>query len=218
PVQVAATVALAASPAGIDHLLQAVEDKHVPTDLLAEFKVKELLDANAQTNQRTRFTHLLAQGEDERVARKQLIEDRIAHFAETGQRVERGRALFETNCAICHQVGGKGSLIGPQLDGIGNWGVRALTEKILDPNRNISESFRTYNITLANGKQQSGLYRRTEGEVMVFADISGKEFKIAKKDMASYTPSPYTLMPDQFRHTLSEEDFGALLEYLLQVK
>ncbi|MEC3879185.1 PVC-type heme-binding CxxCH protein [Parapedobacter sp. 10938] len=218
PVQLAATVALAASPAGINHLLEAVDNKHIPTDLLAEFKVKELLEANAQANQHTRIQHLLAQGEDERVARKQLIEDRIARFEETGQRVGKGQALFESNCAICHQIGGKGSLIGPQLDGIGNWGVRALTEKVLDPNRNISESFRTYNITLNNGKKQSGLYRRTEGEVMVFADISGKEFNVAKKDMASYTPSPYTLMPDQFRHTLSEDDFGALMEYLLSVK
>ncbi|WP_325637660.1 PVC-type heme-binding CxxCH protein [Parapedobacter sp.] len=218
PVQLAATTALAASPAGIDLLLQSIAAGHAPADLLAEFKVKELLDAKAQANQHTRIKQVLAQGKDERETRKQLIEDRIARFEATGQRVENGHALFETHCAICHQIGGTGSLIGPQLDGIGNWGVQALTEKILDPNRNISESFRTYNITLANGKQQSGLYRRTEGEVMVFADISGKEFKIAKKDMASYTPSPYTLMPDQFRHTLSEEDFGALLEYLLQVK
>src|SRR5690606_38313280 len=174
--------------------------------------------ANALPAQQTRLKQLLATGDDERTARKKLIEDRIAGFRETGQRKEKGRALFEANCAICHQIGGKGGMIGPQLDGIGNWGVRALTEKILDPNRNISESFRTYNIVMNDGKKQSGLYRRTEGEVMVFADITGKEFKVVKKDLKSHTPSPFTLMPDQFRHIFSEEEFGALLEYLLTVK
>ena len=218
PVQLTATTALAGSSTGIGLLLQTVEDGRAPVELLTEFRVKELLDANARPDQQTRIKNLLAKGEDERAARKKLIEDRIAGFKETGKRLEKGRALFETNCAICHQIGGTGGMIGPQLNGIGNWGVRALSEKILDPNRNISESFRTYNIILNNGKQQAGLYRRTEGEVMVFADISGKEFKLSKKDIKSYTPSPYTLMPDQFRHILSEEEFGALLEYLLSVK
>lgn len=218
PVQLAAATVLAGSPTGVGLLLQTAEGGKAAVDLLTEFRVKELLEANAQPDQQARIKNLLAKGEDERAARKKLIEDRIAGFKETGKRLEKGRALFETNCAICHQIGGTGGMIGPQLNGIGNWGVRALSEKILDPNRNISESFRTYNIILNNGKQQMGLYRRTEGEVMVFADISGKEFKIAKKDMKSYTPSPYTLMPDQFRHILSEDEFGALLEYLLSVK
>jgi len=218
PVQLAAVMALAGSPEGIERLLKAKEAESAAIDLLAEFKVRELLDANALPAQQTRLKQLLATGDDERTARKKLIEDRIAGFRETGQRKEKGRALFEANCAICHQIGGKGGMIGPQLDGIGNWGVRALTEKILDPNRNISESFRTYNIVMNDGKKQSGLYRRTEGEVMVFADITGKEFKVVKKDLKSHTPSPFTLMPDQFRHIFSEEEFGALLEYLLTVK
>ncbi len=217
-VQLAAATALASSPAGIDRLLDALDAGELPADLAAEFKVKEALAANGNTIQQGRIAAILAKGEDEREARKNLIETRIAKFQDSGQRKEKGKVLFEANCASCHQVSGSGGMIGPQLDGIGNWGVRALTEKILDPNRNISESFRTYNIVLDNGKQQSGLYRRTEGEVMVFADITGKEFKVVKKDMKSYTPSPYTLMPDQFRHTLSEDEFSSLMEYLLTVK
>lgn len=218
PVQLEATTALAASKEGVELMLQAVDEGRIPVDILAELKVKERLDVNAQPHQHVRIRELLAKGGDQRELRKQLIEDRIAGFTATGKRADKGRVLFEAQCAICHQVGGEGSLIGPQLDGIGNWGLRALSEKILDPNRNISEAFRTYNIVLVDGKQMTGLYRRDEGELMVFADVSGKEFKIAKNDMKSYTASPYTLMPDQFRQTLSEDDFGALMEYLLSVK
>ena len=119
---------------------------------------------------------------------------------------------------MCHQIKSEGGLVGPQLDGIGNWGVKALTEKILDPNRNISQAFRTYNITLKNGKQLSGLFRRMEGEVMVYADPSGKEFSVAKNDIKDNKPSQYTLMPDQFRNTINEEDFYALIKYLVNVK
>ena len=91
-------------------------------------------------------------------------------------------------------------------------------EKILDPNRNVSESFRNYTIKLKDGKTLSGLYRREEGALLVFADITGNEFTIPKKDIAERTVSKYTLMPDQFGTTISPGDFNALVAYLLTVK
>ena len=109
-------------------------------------------------------------------------------------------------------------MIGPQLDGIGNWGQKALTEKVLDPNRNISQAFRTYNVTLKNGKVLSGLYRREEGAVLVFANPGGQEFSVAKADIKDRVASKYTLMPDQFRNTIAPKDFDALLKFLLATK
>jgi putative heme-binding domain-containing protein len=109
----------------------------------------------------------------------------------------------------------QGGTIGPQLDGVGKWGPKALTEKILDPNRNVSESFRNYTITLKDGKIMSGLFRREEGEVIVFADLTGKEFAVPKNNIAEQKISKYTLMPDHFGEVLSQEEFNALLKYLL---
>src|SRR5690606_19257370 len=68
--------------------------------------------------------------------RQQLIDARLARFVPKPD-LENGKAMFINTCTICHQIEGDGGIIGPQLDGIGNWGRRALTEKILDPNRNI---------------------------------------------------------------------------------
>ena len=95
---------------------------------------------------------------------------------------------------------------------------RALAEKILDPNRNVSEAFRNYTITLKDGKVMSGLFRREEGEVIVFADISGKEFSVPKNNIAEQKISKYTLMPDHFGNVLSQEEFNTLLKYLLSVQ
>jgi hypothetical protein len=41
---------------------------------------------------------------------------------------------------------------------------------------------------------------------------------VAKADIKENKPSQYTLMPDQFRNTIKEEDFYALMKYLLSVK
>ncbi len=89
-------------------------------------------------------------------------------------------------------------MIGPQLDGIGNWGATALTEKIINPNQNISEAFRNYTIKLKSGKVITGLYRREEGQVIVFADMwvknSGCRKKILQKERHRNIPSCPTIL------------------------
>ena len=129
--------------------------------------------------------------------------------------LDSGKMVFSQNCSTCHTIQNEGGTIGPQLDGVGKWGPRALAEKILDPNRNVSEAFRNYTITLKDGKVLSGLFRREEGEVIVFADMSGKEFSVPKNTIAEQKISKYTLMPDHFGNVLSQEEFNALLKYLL---
>ncbi|MDQ3534007.1 MAG: c-type cytochrome, partial [Bacteroidota bacterium] len=129
-----------------------------------------------------------------------------------------GREVFVQNCSSCHKIGSEGGSIGPQLDGIGKWGPHALAEKVLDPNRNISENFRTYTIKLKDGKVITGLYRRDEGEVKIFADISGKEFSVPKNQIEEQKASKYTLMPDHFGEVLKGQEFNNLLAYLLSLK
>ncbi len=125
------------------------------------------------------------------------------------------RQICTQQCSMCQQNKGSGGMSGPQLDGIGNWGQKALTEKILNPNANISEAFRTYNITLKNGKALSGLFRREEGQVLIFANPGGQEFSISKNDIKQQVASKYTLMPDHFNKTIPKHEFDALLKFLL---
>ena len=209
---------LVSDAAGIDKLLQSVRQGDVQFNLLSEVAVKERLATNMNAAQQAEFQKLSVGQASESEARKALIAARLSSFDPAAVTVEQGRAMFIQNCSMCHQIKGTGGMIGPQLDGIGNWGQKALTEKVLDPNRNISQAFRTYNITLKNGKVLSGLYRREEGAVLVFANPGGQEFAVAKEDIKERVPSKYTLMPDQFRNTITQKDFDALLKFLLATK
>jgi putative heme-binding domain-containing protein len=205
-------------PAGIDRLLESVKQGDMQFDLLSEVAVKERLAANMNAAQQEVFKKLSVGQASESEARKALIAARLSSFDPAAVTVEQGRAMFIQNCSMCHQIKGTGGMIGPQLDGIGNWGQKALTEKVLDPNRNISQAFRTYNVTLKNGKVLTGLYRREEGALLVFANPGGQEFSVAKADIKERVPSKYTLMPDQFRNTIAPKDFDALLKFLLATK
>jgi putative membrane-bound dehydrogenase-like protein len=216
--QVAIATVLANTSEGIGYLLNAFKDEEASADIANEIPVKERFSINANSAQQIEMDKFLSTGADERLERQKLIDTRIAAFKPSEGVADAGKVVFVQNCSSCHQIQGSGGMIGPQLDGIGNWGHKALTQKILDPNRNITEAFRTYNITLKNDKTMTGLYRRTEGETMVFADLTGQEFSVVKNDMKEYRASKYTLMPDQFRNIIPEKDFYALLDYLLSVR
>ncbi|MEO6681479.1 MAG: PVC-type heme-binding CxxCH protein [Ginsengibacter sp.] len=151
--------------------------------------------------------------------RKKIIEERISSYNPASVTLEQGKNIFKLNCTSCHHIGNEeGGSIGPNLSGIGTWGQRALTEKILDPNGRISTAFRTYSITMKNGKKLSGLYRREEGQVLVFANYGGEEFVVPKSQIAHKEELKVTLMPDQFFNTIAKHDFDALIKYLLSIK
>ena len=133
----------------------------------------------------------------------------------TAAQLDSGAMLFNNNCGVCHRRVSRDA-IGPPLAGIGKRGDYALAEKILDPNRNITEAFRNFTIKMKDGKVFSGVYRRDEGAVAIYADLTGSEFSIVKKDITERKASPYTVMPDTFGSTLTQREFNALLANLLE--
>ena len=213
-------MALAASPEGKTIIFRKVKKGELLPRTLLEPKVEERLMMNMSAAHQKEFNAITADLEPISKERQTLIDTRLIVYNGITETLslDSGKMVFGKNCAACHTIQNDGGTIGPQLDGVGKWGPRALAEKILDPNRNVSEAFRNYTITLKDGKVMSGLFRREEGEVIVFADISGKEFSVPKNNIAEQKISKYTLMPDHFGNVLSQEEFNTLLKYLLSVQ
>ena len=213
-------MSLAGSEEGKTILFDKVRKGEIFPRTLIQPKIEERIMMNISSRQKAEFKALTANLETIDKERQGLIVERISDFNNTRSVPSpvTGRTIFVRTCAPCHSVGGEGGSIGPQLDGVGKWGVTALTEKILDPNRNISETFRSYTLRLKDGRVLSGLFRRDEGEASIYANAAGEEFAIVRKDILEKTASRFTLMPDQFGSTLAPEDFNALMSYLLTLK
>ncbi|WP_291371064.1 PVC-type heme-binding CxxCH protein [Cyclobacterium sp.] len=209
---------LATNREGKSDLIAIIRAGKAPARILKQRTVEENFLANASEVQLEAFQllteNLLPISEE----RQQLIAERVENFEQGNGQVLSGRTLYEQHCSMCHRIEEGGAMIGPQLDGIGNWGLTALATKVLDPNRNISENFRTYTLKLKNGQTRSGLFRREEGQVIVMADQSGQEFSVPKNDIAEQTASTITLMPDYFSTTLNQEQFNDLMNYLLSLR
>lgn len=202
-------------PHGINALLSAAEQGRISPRLLLERQVREILLAETSKHQSTQLAEITTNIKPPGAEIDALINDRLRGFNAARHSIAQGSQISAQYCSPCHEIKGEGGNIGPQLDGIGNWGARALSEKILDPNRNISKAFKNYTIKLKDGNTSAGLFRREEGELLVFANILGEEFSVAKEDIAERKLSPYTLMPDNFAQAIPEEDYYALLAFLL---
>ncbi|HRH97053.1 MAG TPA: c-type cytochrome, partial [Prosthecobacter sp.] len=147
-----------------------------------------------------------------------LIAARNAAFAKAKPDLETGANVFKMNCAACHQIKGEGGLIGPQLDGIGARGAARLCEDILDPNRNVDAHFHLHTLTMKDGGTFAGFLKAELGQIQLLADATGKEHRIAKKDIAKTDVTPISLMLPTFGQTLDEATFVDLLGYLLNEK
>ena len=217
--QSAVVMALASSSEGKNIIFRKVKNGELLPRTLIQPNVQERIMLNISPRQEQEFKAITARLEPVSKERQTLIATRFIAFGTAEDvSIDSGKMVFRQNCAACHSIGGEGGAVGPQLDGVGKWGPRALAEKILDPNRNVSEAFRNYTITMKDGKVLSGLFRREEGEVIVFADITGKEFSVAKSQIAEQKASKNTLMPDHFGDVLSQDEFNMLLKYLLSLQ
>lgn len=218
--QVALVRSLSSTAEGKDIIFRNVRRGDIMARTLMDRQVVERILLNISPKQQKEFDDLTAHLPAIDNERQLLIEARMKEFGTYKQasiQLDSGQQVYNRNCSVCHrrvnQAAGIG--IGPQLHGIGKRGALALVEKILDPNRNISEAFRSYTLRMKDGKILTGLYRRTEGVVIVFADLTGKEFSVPKKDILEQKLSRFTIMPDNFGTTMSQEEFNALLAYLM---
>jgi putative heme-binding domain-containing protein len=206
---------LAGNAAGADALLTLAESRKLSPQILLDRVVKERLAAAKLPQFKGRYEKLTADLAPASAEMQRLINARHAGFNPELVSVGRGGTVFEKTCAVCHQIDGKGAVVGPQLDGVGTRGLERLIEDVLDPNRNVDPAFHTTNVTLKDDTVITGLLRREEGEVLVFADSTGKEITVPKKEIAERRESELSLMPANFGDLLSMEDFNDLMAFLL---
>lgn len=212
--QVTIAAALCANRPGGEALLEAVAKGKASARLLQERAVRIYLDGTGVPDLAKRIEELTAgiPAADAKVAA--LLDGRRSGFHAAKPDTTRGQANFAKNCAACHQIGGQGARIGPQLDGIGVRGADRLIEDVLDPNRNIDVAFRQTSLALKDGRVLSGLMLREEGDVLVLADSQGKEQRISKGDVEDRKVSPVSPMPADFSDKMTEAEFYDLIAYL----
>jgi putative heme-binding domain-containing protein len=214
--QTSIALALASSAPGGEKLLQAVTEGKASARLLQEkgiaLRLKQAKVANLD-DRLAKLTKGLPAADERMLA---LLKERRTQFASAKPDAVRGAMVFEKHCAACHQIANKGAKIGPQLDGIGIRGLDRLLEDILDPSRNVDQTFRATTLVLNNGQLVTGLLVRQEGKVFVMADDKGKEVRVAGDNVSERLTAQLSPMPANLAEQIPAEEFHDLLGYLLE--
>jgi len=136
------------------------------------------------------------------------------------QAPQSGEALFfgKAACASCHEVNGRGGIVGPDLSTAGRLLADALRQKIVDPSANPNPGGRGGPSTMVartkDGKEIRGIRRAEDTFSLLITDTSGKLLRLDKRDLASATVEQKSLMPANFAQRLSEPEIQSLVAYL----
>lgn len=214
-VQIKLAQTLAGNQKGAGRILDLAESGQVSPKIFQDRTVSEKLRASLGTSAEARLGKLTVGLTPLNAELAKMVERRRVGYSPASSQPGVGARVFTQHCAPCHQVDGRGGVVGPQLDGIGNRGLERLCEDVVDPNRNVDVAFRTQLIVLKDGDVISGLPRREEGETLVIADSTGKEQVIPKGSIQERRPSDISLMPENVGEVLSQEDFNHLMAFLL---
>jgi putative heme-binding domain-containing protein len=128
---------------------------------------------------------------------------------------ERGRKVFEANCAKCHKFEGKGHEVGPQLDGAGR-DIEYLLVNILDPNRVVGQPYYLRYVELKNGRTETGLLAAEDDTSITLKVENDVLKKFEKKDIAGKVQVlEKSVMPEGLDKGMTVQDFRDLVRYLM---
>jgi putative membrane-bound dehydrogenase-like protein len=142
-----------------------------------------------------------------------LIERMRGAVANGTGSIERGRKVFENQCAKCHRYEGRGHDVGPSLDGVSR-DVDYLLVNILDPNRVVGQPYYTRLVALKNGRVESGLLAAEDDQSITLKTENDALKVIRRNDIEEMRTEEKSLMPEGLERNMNEQDFRDLLRYL----
>src|SRR5690606_3171026 len=114
--------------------------------------------------------------------------------------IGHGEEIFTAaTCVACHQSGGEGGIVGPDLAGIAErLDVAAMLTEIIEPSKVINENYKPWYIELKDFTDVTGLVTEENDDhiVVVQNPLENSEgIKIARKDISRMTTSELSTMP-----------------------
>ncbi|MEO8763514.1 MAG: PVC-type heme-binding CxxCH protein [Ginsengibacter sp.] len=132
---------------------------------------------------------------------------------------EKGKTIYQTNCAICHQFGGKfGISLGPDLGTVHAWATADILTNILDPNRSIALGFDMWLVKLSNGKSIQGIISSETPTAITLVNTQGEATNISREDISSLSALQMSAMPIDFEKKIDKQQMADLLAFLKEIK
>ena len=159
--------------------------------------------------------------------RKFVREWKLSDFTATDLKkhqpnLKRGREMYTAaSCILCHQLGGKGRVFGPDLSNASSrYTRRDLLESILDPSKVVSEKYRNVRLMMKNGDDHTGRiayagdYRKSKLRLHTNPLRPDQLVEVNKIDIAERRFSEVSSMPEGLLNSLTKKEILDLLAYI----
>jgi putative membrane-bound dehydrogenase-like protein len=128
----------------------------------------------------------------------------------------QGKLVFEKNCATCHEIGGVGHAVGPNLAAMINRGAESVLFNVLAPNAEVDPRFMEYVVATADGQVISGV---VAGETPTAVTLRGPENKtvtVLRVDIEDIHSTGKSLMPEGLEKVVDKKSMVNLIGFLQQ--
>lgn len=201
--------------------LDPKRDAPIPLEVVLETGAGDLdlsLSYHTNEDQRPRALSLLRTYVPWAELKKQVTKIAQRDIPELkGGNWSRGRKLYfgeQAGCFKCHNFGGQGGAIGPELSNLPQRDYHSVLRDVTEPSFAINPDYITRILELRDGRVLTGTIR-TEGEVLHVADNQGKVTIVNRKDVEEMKSSPLSTMPEGLPKQLGPEKIRDLLTFLL---
>ncbi|MBW7892636.1 MAG: c-type cytochrome, partial [Chitinophagaceae bacterium] len=206
----AAVNTLMTSEDRINLLLEAIEKKQISLSDI-DWVQSVRLRSSANMKIRAWARELFSRKE---AGLKNLLQEYQAALSLKGN-AERGKQIFQQNCAVCHQIEGKlGRAFGPDLGTVHAWAQADIMTNILDPNQSIAHGYDTWEITANNGESVQGVVSSESPTSITVNDANGQSRSISRLDIQSMKALNISAMPAGWEDKITKQQMADLITFL----
>src|SRR5439155_9803161 len=130
----------------------------------------------------------------------------------------KGKAIFEKSCAACHQLGGVGYAVGPDLSALTDKSANYLLVATIDPNAAVEGRFVAYQLQTIDDETYVGLLADENASGLTVLQPNGIHEAVPRSQIKSLSSSKLSLMPEGLEQGMSVQDVADLIGFIQQAK
>lgn len=191
-------------------LLDAIESGVVPAWAIDSARRERLVKSHVASIRERAARVFTPQTSAERLA----IFERYRPVVAAGGDRDRGKVVFEANCAACHRLEGIGSAVGPDLKTVQERDPVQLLGDILNPSAAITAGYSYYLIETVDGESLSGVVANESATAITLRQREGVETTVLRSNIESIYASSLSMMPEELEKTITPEQMADLIAFL----
>ncbi|MDB5338741.1 MAG: hypothetical protein JWN70_4360, partial [Planctomycetaceae bacterium] len=201
---------LLTNPTRIRRLFQAIKENQVSPVELDPGQVRALTN-HADPELKQEALQVLAAAVP---ADRKLVLEQYQAALKLAAQPERGRVVFEKNCAACHQIGKLGVVVGPDIADLRTKTPAQVLLDILSPNQAIDNNYVSYTVVTKDGRVETGFIATETASSITLKQPENKTQVILRQDIEELKSNGISLMPDGLEKNITIEQMADLISFV----